>query len=303
VDEAYLDVRRQNGAEHVPLAGDRLTLGRGSANDISFPSDKAISRAHAIVERIPGGWQLRDVGSANGTFLNGAKLDGGRILEPDDEVVLGESSVVFRAGSADDGTDIYPAPARPRPAPGADEARGSSAGYLDLGEEWGGAPPGASADRDVREFREASPEPAPRSAERTPVAADPQRRTRGTGHVRGVARGVQIRRTQDDRELLAFRVDSYDESGNRLAPVAVELMDYQGGAIGEGDEVEVSGRWTRGTLRATKVVNLSTRAEAHGGNTLRKVVFIVALVLVLCFFAFIAYSIITAPTVNDPFQS
>jgi hypothetical protein len=71
-----------------------------------------------------------------------------------------------------------------------------------------------------------------------------------------VARGIQLRRNEQQREILAFRIDRYDESGNRLPP----------GQVGEGEQVEVSGKWSRGTLKADRVRNLSTRAEVRGAG-------------------------------------
>jgi hypothetical protein len=80
-----------------------------------------------------------------------------------------------------------------------------------------------------------------------------------------VARGIQTREQGENWKILAFRVDRYDRSGNRIDPVAVELRGYRSGQVNEGEEVEVSGKWSHGTLRANKVVNLSTNAEVEGG--------------------------------------
>jgi hypothetical protein len=101
-----------------------------------------------------------------------------------------------------------------------------------------------------------------------------RRRRKGHGHVRGVARSIELR---SDAQTLSFRVDTYDGSGNRLDPVAVEIRRYRSGQISEGEEVDVIGKWSNGTLRSRKVVNLSTNADVRAYSR-------VGQVLVLCFF-------------------
>lgn len=54
------------------------------------------------------------------------------------------------------------------------------------------------------------------------------------------------------------RLGAGGAAGAALAPVAVEVPFFGRGQVGEGEEVEVIGKWHRGTLRANKVINLST---------------------------------------------
>ncbi len=50
----------------------------------------AISRRHAAIEQVEGGWQIRDLASTNGSFLNGTLLrDGGQLLSEGDEIRVG----------------------------------------------------------------------------------------------------------------------------------------------------------------------------------------------------------------------
>jgi pSer/pThr/pTyr-binding forkhead associated (FHA) protein len=55
-----------------PLDRDDVTLGRGRDNDISIQSE-SVSVHHAKMRRVPGGYELRDLGSTNGLKLDGEK--------------------------------------------------------------------------------------------------------------------------------------------------------------------------------------------------------------------------------------
>jgi hypothetical protein len=69
------------------LTGGRLLLGRSSACQLVF-ADDTVSRRHAELRLVEGRWMLRDLGSSNGTWVNGR-----RVLEAEvaagDEVHLG----------------------------------------------------------------------------------------------------------------------------------------------------------------------------------------------------------------------
>jgi pSer/pThr/pTyr-binding forkhead associated (FHA) protein len=272
LEEAYVEVRRDAGPERVGLSGDQLTVGRSTANDVSFPSDDTMSTLHAVLERSPDGWCVRDLGSTNGTFVNGETLAQQRTLQPGDEIVFGHSAIVFRV----------PAPDTPLAGP---------ASYLDATEEWSGGAVEAPIVPRPPPRQAAPPSPAPVAP--VPVS-DPAGapRKQGRGQVRGVARNVQTRRTQDEQEILTLRVDRYDESGTRLTPVAVEYRGYTGGQISDGEEVEAHGRWSSGTLRADKILNLSTSSEIRGVPKGLRVVHGFLIMLVVGFILFIALSVL-----------
>jgi pSer/pThr/pTyr-binding forkhead associated (FHA) protein len=56
------------------LAGDSASVGRGSSNDIVI-RDPTISRNHARFDRRPSGWTVTDLGSLNGTSVNGRRVE------------------------------------------------------------------------------------------------------------------------------------------------------------------------------------------------------------------------------------
>jgi hypothetical protein len=88
------------GPELVALSGDRLTIGKDPSNDLTIDSDATVSRLHAVLERFSSGWVLRDVGSRNGTFVNGERVFGERVLRPGDEVRIGQTRLVYRADAS-----------------------------------------------------------------------------------------------------------------------------------------------------------------------------------------------------------
>jgi pSer/pThr/pTyr-binding forkhead associated (FHA) protein len=95
--EAYLEVFRSDGdSERVELVGDRLTIGRGEANDVILPDDPTVSRRHAVFERLAAGWCVSDLDSLNGTLVNGAALGQARPLYSGDEIQVGETRMVYR---------------------------------------------------------------------------------------------------------------------------------------------------------------------------------------------------------------
>ena len=99
--QSYLEVWRPAGAEVVLLEEDQITIGRAGANAVSFPYDGSVSRLHAVMERFPTGWCIRDIGSSNGTYVNGKKVLTERNLQPGDEISVGGSRMIFRAPSGE----------------------------------------------------------------------------------------------------------------------------------------------------------------------------------------------------------
>ncbi|MEU4225317.1 DUF1707 and FHA domain-containing protein [Nonomuraea sp. NPDC026600] len=76
----------------------RYVVGRGSACDLVL-SDLTVSRVHAELRREDdGGWMLVDLGSLNGTRLNGWRLVGPAKVKSGDEISFGDCGFLVNAG-------------------------------------------------------------------------------------------------------------------------------------------------------------------------------------------------------------
>jgi len=75
------------------LTGEHLIIGRKAENDITIDWDNAVSRRHAELELVAGSWFVTDLDSANGTFVNGAKVDRKRALRVGDEIRIGDTTL------------------------------------------------------------------------------------------------------------------------------------------------------------------------------------------------------------------
>src|SRR6478735_2970897 len=92
---SHLEVWKPSGRELVALTGPRVTLGKAPTNAVSLEHDPTVSRLHAILENHGSAWSIRDVGSRNGTFVNGDKIAAERVLRSGDEVRIGKSRLVY----------------------------------------------------------------------------------------------------------------------------------------------------------------------------------------------------------------
>ena len=70
-------------------------VGRGAQNDLAIPDDEYASAAHARFEPRRDGVWLEDIGSTNGTFVNGIRLTRERKLVPGDVVRIGDTDLRF----------------------------------------------------------------------------------------------------------------------------------------------------------------------------------------------------------------
>jgi pSer/pThr/pTyr-binding forkhead associated (FHA) protein len=103
-DQSFPDFLARHRAAIVVLSGDeagneftldepKISLGRGPDVDLEF-DDSAMSREHAVFEFSDGGFRVRDLGSTNGTQVNGEETKAGN-LENGDRLRIGEHIFQF----------------------------------------------------------------------------------------------------------------------------------------------------------------------------------------------------------------
>src|SRR5512143_1235962 len=107
------------------------SLGRHPNTSIPL-LDKIVSKEHCILEQREGQFILRDLGSLNGTYINGERVRGEQLLRHGDEITLGSTRARY-----DDGSGPLPPPAI---GPGAIQHPAQPVGFA---APWGGqqAPP------------------------------------------------------------------------------------------------------------------------------------------------------------------
>ena len=92
---AHLVVKHSTGmADNFPLTRLRTTIGRSARSDVCIP-DAFASRLHAEIRQEGEGFWLHDLGSANGTRLNGTPVSAALPLRTGSEVQIGETRIVF----------------------------------------------------------------------------------------------------------------------------------------------------------------------------------------------------------------
>jgi hypothetical protein len=110
---AALLVKDASGLERmVPVDGPVMTIGRGRACSVRIDSTY-VSRQHARIELRAGGPTLLDLGSHNGTLLNGLGVSGPMPLCVDDVITVADATITCLEESASDSTRTL----RPRSAP------------------------------------------------------------------------------------------------------------------------------------------------------------------------------------------
>jgi hypothetical protein len=98
VPEAQLLSEADNG-QAVNFRLTALTyIGRSEDNQLRL-LDPGVSRRHVLVMATPGGYTIRDLGSQNGTYVNGTRVDESPLTDGD-RITIGEINLVFRGAPA-----------------------------------------------------------------------------------------------------------------------------------------------------------------------------------------------------------
>ena len=82
-----VEPRARRGAA-FPLA-DQISIGRDPGCTITIDGDTFVSGRHAVIYAVDGQAMVEDLGSTNGSFHNGNKLVGARLLHPGDRIQVG----------------------------------------------------------------------------------------------------------------------------------------------------------------------------------------------------------------------
>ena len=257
----------------VPTSG--LRLGREADLAGRLGGDHALSRRHASIRRDDRGrLVVEDLGSTNGTFVNGHRLGGPRVLSAGDVIDLGGSRLEVLA----EGASALP----------------HAGGHPAAEDEWGWLGDGP-APTPPAAARLGPPPAPPRPAASRAGWANEQRRGHGSvvGQIRGIHHRTESYGQGGSAEVWTFRLERYDDGGNRLPPVPVQLRGHAfEGALHEGDEVRVTGRWKDGTLHSARVENRTTGAIVKPRSfTKALVAFLIIVALMVGGFAiFVVYS-------------
>jgi adenylate cyclase len=110
---SYGELHPVGGGDPIPLLKETLVIGRRESSDIvlRFPN---VSGTHCELSLVAGQWIVRDLGSSNGTKVNGTRVTEGR-LDPGDKVSIGrhEYEVCYIPGAAGGGNgSVLGAPMR-----------------------------------------------------------------------------------------------------------------------------------------------------------------------------------------------
>jgi hypothetical protein len=90
--------RGPNAGSTYLVDRDSVALGRHPDSEV-FLDDITVSRRHSVIERTPGGFRIRDVGSLNGTYVNRDLVEDAPLVDTD-EVQVGRFHLTFRTPGA-----------------------------------------------------------------------------------------------------------------------------------------------------------------------------------------------------------
>ena len=88
-------LNEEGNSQTLRLTQDLISVGRSRENIIVVANKKA-SRAHAKIERIGSTYQITDLGSGNGTKVNGSKIDF-HTLAAGDEIKIGDATLLLKS--------------------------------------------------------------------------------------------------------------------------------------------------------------------------------------------------------------
>jgi pSer/pThr/pTyr-binding forkhead associated (FHA) protein len=81
------------------IEGDSLVIGRSEASDLML-HDRFLSRRHTRLYQEGGVWMIEDLGSRNGTWINGAKVEGPTAIRNGDHIRISATSILVHDSAA-----------------------------------------------------------------------------------------------------------------------------------------------------------------------------------------------------------
>ena len=115
--DAKLKIHSGLASEQTVRLARKLLIGRAEDCDLQLESD-LVSSYHCILLLDEYTLRLRDLGSKNGTFVNGRRVGTSAIiLLHDDNVCIGEVNLLVDLTLGLDGAELIPPPTASRPAP------------------------------------------------------------------------------------------------------------------------------------------------------------------------------------------
>ena len=84
--------------ERIPLENDAVTIGRASDSSLVIRDDYTSTR-HAVLERRRGTWHITDLGSTNGTLVNGSRISSPVTVVPGMTITVGQTVLDVREES------------------------------------------------------------------------------------------------------------------------------------------------------------------------------------------------------------
>lgn len=95
-----------HAGKHIPLPGTKCIIGR--ERDCHFrPEDDMISRHHCVIRFDGITYRIRDLGSRNGTFVNGRQIKSDVVLVPDDRIKVGTMTMqLYLSEQSNPGTNL-----------------------------------------------------------------------------------------------------------------------------------------------------------------------------------------------------
>jgi hypothetical protein len=244
-----------------------MVIGRSDPAQIVL-DDSGVSRRHARLEKRSDGWWIQDLGSTNGTFVNGRKITEQR-LRLGDRIQLGPFEFQLVVGQATSGTASLDGPGQGVP-----------------GRRRGWRPPGFNPPREVSGADLPGPDrPATGGQKFARPEGGPPNSVLANS-LSGLARNVALATTQTSdstsKTVVTFRLEQYDPHAGRTGIVNVRLRGDQAiGFAADGDWVEVTGRSKRGFVDAKEAFNQTSGAQFRARPGFARGVGIAGLVIVI----------------------